>query len=288
MLMSERNDPNAVIFLLIVGAVSVCFAGAFILQLPGNVAIFMTYGVVTVMLVSITVGMALNALGYFGEQPVSPETTDTAVEQPQAEDRSVRYQKEPNKPLPPLINFDQELSRLYELYDNDPPEQLRSFRRDYERMKSVKANRDNVISDLRASLSPLSVVVDGDEEMQEVVDGIGNSLIQYIDGTASEFLSVEEATFYLNGEEKPIPEAQREEARIRTTVHNRGDRAKAEVAVRFLNEEGVKVKMTYLPVGEVAEGGAKKLDTRVYVPSVSTDAELYATAAGENEDVLDL
>lgn len=287
-LMADSNDPNVVIFLLIVGAVSVCFAAAFVLRLPGDVAIFMTYGVTTVMLVSITVGMALNALGYFGEQPVGPETTDTTVEEPQEQDSPVRFEKEPNKPLPPLINFDQELNRLYELYENDPPEQLRSFREDYERMKSVKANRDNVISDLRASINPLSVIVDGDEEMREIVDGIGDRLLQYINGTASEFLSVEQATFYLDGEEKSIPEVQREEARIRTTVHNRGDRAKAEVAVRFLNQDGVKVKTTYLPVGEIAEGGEKKLDTRVYVPSVSTDVELYATAADESEEVLDL
>lgn len=282
--MTDRNHPsdNFAGFVLVIGFVSIAFGAVFQLAFNYPVAILLNAVVIGVGMLSVVIGLALDAFGYFE----SEEKNDT-VDSDKIEDNTSESVSESNEPLPPVLNFDSELQEIYEFYDNDPPDQFVSFREEYDKMKSSSGKRGSIASDLRASANPLSVLAEG-TEIEDQVGTIEDRLFSYIEGSDSDFLHLSEWQFYVDGEEATVEEAQGDKARVKAKIRNEGDATNAQLYVRFKDSGGVKVRDANLPLGEVVEGNTKELDTHVYVPSLATQADAYALATPDDVEVLDM
>ena len=281
---AEETGPNLGAFLLTAGSVTVVFVAVFVFAFPEPINQYFAGVVLSVTVVTLIVGMVLDLLGYFGDEAKVPADGDDGPSEPE-QLQSVR--KRPNKPLPKQINFDDELRELRDHFDGEMPSQMNSFLTEYEKLKSASQNRKVIAGSLRAALNPISALVT-DEETEEMVDEMGDRLFAYIKADPVDNIVVTEHAFYEDGVVTPIAELQGEQARIKATVHNQGDSAKAEVAVRFKNASGVPVKTAYLPVGEVVTEAQKELNTSVYVPSLATDADVFVVRATQDTPVLDM
>ena len=279
----QESGPNLGAFLLTTGSVTVVFVAVFVFAFPQPINQYFAGIVLAVTVITLIVAMVLDLLGYFGDEAKVPATDDEPSEPEQLE--SVR--KRPNKPLPKQINFDEELRELREHFDGEVPDQMNSFLTEYEKLKSASQNRKVIAGSLRAALNPISALVT-DEETEEMVDEMGDRLFAYIKADPVDNIVVTEHAFYEDGAVTPVADLQGEQARIKATVHNQGDSAKAEVAVRFKNASGVPVKTAYLPVGEVVTEARKELNTSVYVPSLATEADVFVVRATQDTPVLDM
>lgn len=281
---TPESGPNLAAFLLTAGGVTAVFIAIFVFAFPEPINQYFAGIVLGVTVITLIVGMVLDLLGYFGDEAkVGVPDEDGSSEPAQLE--SVR--KRPNKPLPKQINFDDEIRQLRDHFDGDLPEQMDAFLTEYEKLKSSSQNRKVVAGSLRAALNPIAALVT-DEAAEEMVDEMGDRLFAYIKADPVDNMVVTEHAFYTDGVQTPIAELQTEQARIKATVHNKGDSAKAEVAVRFKNEAGVPVKTAYLPVGEVVTEARKELNTSVYVPSLATAADVFVVRATQDTPVLDM
>lgn len=279
---TEITD-NLGAFALVVGSVSIAFGSVFQLAIGGTVAFILNAIVVGVALVSIVIGLSLDAMGHFDDNNESEKSTETDENTERLDE--VEYSGN-NKPLPPVLNFDAKLQELASSYDT-VPDKFTKFQNQYERLKSSEANRDTIASDLRAMVNPL-VVTAPDEDAEQIAEDIGDQLFKFINESPSQLLEVEEWGLFEEGSECPVADAQGENVRIRAKVLNRGQSVNAELAVRFVSSDGVKIKNSYLPMGTVSEAETKSLDTQLYVPSLAVNAEVFAVAAGEKERVLDM
>lgn len=140
---------------------------------------------------------------------------------------------------------------------------------------------------MRSALNPLPVLVKT-EEMEDLIDEMGDRLFRYIKADATEHLTVTEAAFYRDGAEMPLSNLQGGEARLKATVHNAGEASTVEVEVEFRSKDDVKVKSTSLPLGRIPPDARKELNTQVYVPSIATDASVYAVASVQGDKVLEM
>ncbi|ERG90694.1 MAG: hypothetical protein J07HQW1_00721 [Haloquadratum walsbyi J07HQW1] len=281
-LMDDGAGPNFAAFLLTVGGVTVVFIAVFIFAFPGTIGRFFAAAVVTVTIITLMLGMVLDLLGYFGSRAsilVDSEEEQTANGVPDSVSRK------PNKPLPKQINFDSEIKTLQEHFDGELPSQMNSFLTEYEQLKKSTSNRKVTAGSLRAALNPVQTIVD-DTEMEELVDDMGDRLFRYIKSDPVDNIVVSEYAFYQDGNQKSVETLQAQKARIRATVHNQGEGAKAEVAVQFKNTDGVPVKTAYLPVGNLVPEGRKDLDTNVYIPSLATEADVFVIRATPDTEVL--
>lgn len=281
------EEENFAGFMLVVGSVTAVFVSVFTFLLSGVVAQVLIAAVVTIGFVSIILGFALNVLGYFDAEGATTESSDP--EPPEQRRSTWRPDTPINKPLPPLINFDSDLGRLQEHFDGELPAEMDSFIEEYKRLRTTNSrdNRRSIASSMRTALNPLPVLVKN-EEMEELIDEMGDRLFRYIKADATEHLTVTEAAFYRHGRERPLSELQGGEARLKATVHNAGETSTAEVEVEFRNVDGVKVKSTSLPLGRIPPDARKELNTQVYVPSIATDASIYAVASVQGDKVLDI
>ncbi|MEF8886667.1 MAG: hypothetical protein V5A30_02585 [Haloarculaceae archaeon] len=277
---SQLTD-NFAAFALFVGAVSIAFGAVFQLVFDGIIALILNGFVLGVGLISLVIGLSLDAIGGFDAQSTEVDEPDDSV--------AVRSRNDgDNLPLPPVLNFDAELERIEEHYNGSPQEEFVQFREEYERLKSSPSSRSTIASDLRAMANPLSVLAKG-EAIEPEVERISDGLFQYIEGSASDFLSVVEWSLYdEDGNECTVTERQSTKARFKARAENRGDKVKTEIFLRFRNTDEVVIKEAYLPVGLIREGETKELDTQVYVPSLAVTADVYALAAADNKRVLDL
>lgn len=270
-------------FLLTVTGVTAMFVAIFTFAFPAPINQYFAGIVLSVTVVTLIIGMVLDLLGYFSDDARVLTDDDEYAEPEQLE--AVRAK--PNVPLPKQINFDQEIERLREHFDGELPRQMDSFLTEYQELKSTSKNRKVVAGSLRAALNPISALVD-DEELEEMVDDMGDRLFAYIKADPVDNIVVTEYAFFQDGVQTQVADQQGEQVRIKATVHNQGDTAKAEVAVRFTNAADVPVKTAYLPVGEVVTEARKELNTSVYVPSLATDADVFVIRATQDTPVLDM
>ena len=279
------EEQNFAAFMLVVGSVTAVFVAVFTFLLSGVVAQLLVASVVTIGFISIIIGFALNVLGYFD----ADDTTESTESTPERRRPAWRPETPVNKPLPPLINFDSDLQRLQEHFGGELPAEMDSFVEEYKRLRTTNSrdNRRSIASSMRSALNPLPVLVKT-EEMEELIDEMGDRLFRYIKADATEHLTVTEAAFYRDGAEMPLSELQGGEARLKATVHNAGEASTVEVEVEFRNKDGVKVKSTSLPLGRIPPDARKELNTQVYVPSIATDASVYAVASVQGDKVLEM
>ncbi len=281
---ASQEFENLGAFLLTTIGVTAMFTAIFVFTFPPPIDQYFSAIVISVSVVTLIIGMVLDLLGYFEDDPsVLTETTERRSEPQQLE--SVRAK--PNKPLPKKINFDDEIRRLRDHFDGELPRQMDSFLTEYQELKSSSKNRKVIAGSLRAALNPISALVDS-EEMEEMVDEMGDRLFAYIKADPVDNMVVTEYAFFKNGVQIQPVDQQGEQVRIKATVHNEGDTAKAEVAARFKNEAGVPVKTAYLPVGEVVTEARKELNTNVYVPSLATSVDVFVVRATQDTPVLDM
>lgn len=279
---SDEFD-NLGAFLLTVAGVTAMFVAIFTFAFPAPINQYFAGIVLFVTVITLVIGMVLDLLGYFSDEAkVLTESADRT--EPKQLD-AVRAK--PNVPLPKKINFDDEIAQLRDHFDGDLPRQMDSFLTEYQELKSATQNRKVVAGSLRAALNPISALVNS-EEMEEMVDDMGDRLFAYIKADPVDNIVVTEHAFFQDGVQTQVADQQGEQVRIKATVHNEGETAKAEVAVRFTNSSGVPVKTAYLPVGELVTEARKELNTSVYVPSLATGADVFVIRATQDTPVLDL
>lgn len=280
------RTPGLGAFLVLVLVVTSSFVIVFQQTLPEAVATTLSWVVIGVSAVSAMMGFVLEALSYFdrdgGAEPTAPaDPTPTTSSRPWVPDGDV-------KPLPPLINFDDELEQLYDYFDGEFPSQAETFLEGYKRMKTAdRGQRGTIASDVRAGLNPIIVLVD-DPEVESMLSQMGEDLFAYVKTDGAELVSVDRYALYDDGKKAPVDELQGRQARIRASVSNDGESMKTDVLLRFTDGDGIEVKRTKLPVGEVPTAATKELNTQVYVPSVASSVTVSPVPAAASREVLDM
>lgn len=203
------------------------------------------------------------------------------VEEPEAE-------TPPNQPIPIVLNFQEELNTVSEYFGDDEPPALEEFKKGYRRLrKSGRANRDNIVSDLKTTMNPILTQLESDDdatEALEAAEAIDENLFTYVDREPSELLTIESADLFVDGQAVPAVEAQGSTARIKARVRNQGDKTNSKVRLQFLGKDGVRLTDSYLSLGPVGEGQVKELNTSVYVPSLAHGYDIQAVEADEREE----
>jgi len=268
------EDPNLGSFFLVVGAVTCVFIAVFQFTLPEGVRLLLTGGVLLVTILSAIVASLLETLGYFDQESAADEgsertdgtTTEGAEGKPWTPTADTRY------PLPPIVNFDDELRTYQEMFDGDLPEEFDEFVAEYKRLKTTKGNRVNIASDLRADLNPIGVLFDEGSRGAEIHDDIGDRLLRYIKNDAVEYLSLTDVGFYDDGNEVDVASVDDGVIRAEASVENEGEATTVEVIVEFFDSDGTSLRRDTSPVGEISPGATETFDADVYVPSAAERA----------------
>ena len=268
------EDPNLGSFFLVVGAVTCVFIAVFQFTLPEGVRLLLTGGVLLVTILSAIVASLLETLGYFDQESAADEgsertdgtTTEGAEGKPWTPTADTRY------PLPPIVNFDDELRTYQEMFDGDLPGEFDEFVAEYKRLKTTKGNRVNIASDLRADLNPIGVLFDEGSRGAEIHDDIGDRLLRYIKNDAVEYLSLTDVGFYDDGNEVDVAWVDDGVIRAEASVENEGEATTVEVIVEFFDSDGTSLRRDTSPVGEISPGATETFDADVYVPSAAERA----------------
>ena len=268
------EDPNLGSFFLVVGAVTCVFIAVFQFTLPEGVRLLLTGGVLLVTILSAIVASLLETLGYFDQDSAADEgsertdgtTTEGAEGKPWTPTADTRY------PLPPIVNFDDELRTYQEMFDGDLPGEFDEFVAEYKRLKTTKGNRVNIASDLRADLNPIGVLFDEGSRGAEIHDDIGDRLLRYIKNDAVEYLSLTDVGFYDDGNEVDVASVDNGVIRAEASVENEGEATTVEVIVEFFDSDGTSLRRDTSPIGEISPGATETFDADVYVPSAAERA----------------
>jgi hypothetical protein len=224
---------------------------------------------------------AVRTAGAVQSQKTPAETAD----EPEAETA-------PNQPIPIVLNFQDELDTVSEYFGDDEPPALETFKQDYRRLrKAGRANRDNIVSDLKTTMNPILTQLESDEdatEALEAAEAIDEALFTYVDREPSELLVIESASLFVDGRQVPAAQAQGSTARIKAKVRNQGDKTNAKVRLQFLGQDGVGLTDSYLSLGPIGEGQTKELNTSVYVPSLAQGYDIQAVEASEQEEFYEM
>ena len=267
-------DPNLGSFLLTIGSVTCVFIALFQFTMPSPVSHLLTAGVIVITVVSAGFAALLDSLDYFNQ---SSESTQAA---PGPEQRSKPWvpEKRVSAPLPPMINFDAELSELQAHFDGELPDQFTPFLEDYRRLKTNPKNRMSIASDLRADLNPISVILDEDEPEYEPYQRISDGLFRYI-GDSADHLSVTEVTSRdASGQPQEIEALAGDVAVFDLSVHNEGEATDVEVIVEFYDgEESLSTWTGSLK--SVNPGATGTISTNIYVPESATGMRTDARPA---------
>jgi len=259
-------DPNLGSFLLTVGIVTCVFIALFQVTIPSPVSHLLTAGVIIITVVSAGFAALLDSLGYFDRSNESDERAN-----PEATQQKKRWV--PDEPvsasLPPMINFDEELTELETRFDGDLPDQFTPFIEDYRRLKTNPSNRMTVASDLRADLNPVSVVLDEDTREYELYQRMSDGLFRYI-GDSADHLTVTDVTSYdADGEPQEAEAMAGELAVFDLSVSNEGEATDLEVVVEFYSGDELLSTRT-VSMDVVSPGATENVSTNIYIPE-STD-----------------
>jgi hypothetical protein len=271
------EDPNLGSFLLTVGLVTCVFIALFQGALPSPVSHLLTAGVIIITVVSAGFAALLDSLGYFDgstEPDVSADVSDDT--------RKRWVPATPvSAPLPPMINFDKELSELEARFDGELPDEFTPFIEDYLRLKKNTANRKTIASDLRADLNPVGAVLEDDTREYELYERISDELFRYI-GDSAEHLTVTDVVARdTTDEARAIESMAGELATIEVTVGNEGEATDVDVVIEFYaGDEQVSTRTVSL--GTVNPAASATVSTNVYVPEETDRVLTDARPVGEN------
>lgn len=272
------EDPNLGSFLLTIGIVTCVFIALFQFALPSPVSHLLTAGVIIITVLSAGFAALLESLGYF----------DPASEGDVPEDGDVKRRRKPwvpaaavTAPLPPMINFDKELSELAAHFDGELPDEFDPFVEDYLRLKKNTANRRTIASDLRADLNPVGAILEEGTREYELYDRIGDELFRYI-GDSAEHLSVRDVVVRdMDGEARDAESLAGALATVELTVENEGEPTEVDAVVEFYaGDEQVSTRTVSL--GTVNPGATRTVSTNVYVPEETDRVLTDARPVGES------
>jgi hypothetical protein len=272
------EDPNLGSFLLTIGLVTCVFIALFQGALPSPVSHLLTAGVIIITVVSAGFAALLDSLGYF-DGPTEPDV------QADADGEASRKPWVPatpvSAPLPPMINFDKELSELEDRFDGELPDEFTPFVEDYVRLKKNTANRKTIASDLRADLNPAGAVLEDDTREYELYERISDELFRYI-GDSAEHLTVTDVVARdTTDEAREIESMAGELATLEVTVGNEGEPTDVDVVIEFYaGDEQVSTRTASL--GTVNPAASATVSTNVYVPDETDRVLTDARPVGES------
>ena len=258
-------DPNLGSFLLTIGIVTCVFIALFQFTMPSPVSHLLTAGVIVITVVSAGFAALLDSLDYFGSSESTPQAGPDSgrSRKPWVPEEAV------SASLPPMINFDEELSELQAHFDGELPDQFTAFLEDYRRLKTNPTNRMSIASDLRADLNPISVILDEDTPEYELYEQMSDGLFRYI-GDSADHLSVTDVTCRdAAGEPQEVGAVAGDVAVFDISVRNEGEATAVEVAVEFYDGE-TSLSTWSGSLNDVNSGATETISTNIYVPE-STD-----------------
>ena len=258
-------DPNLGSFLLTIGIVTCVFIALFQFTMPSPVSHLLTAGVIVITVVSAGFAALLDSLDYFGSSESTPQAGPDSgrSRKPWVPEEAV------SASLPPMINFDDELSELQAHFDGELPDQFTAFLEDYRRLKTNPTNRMSIASDMRADLNPISVILDEDTPEYELYEQMSDGLFRYI-GDSADHLSVTDVTCRdAAGEPQEVGAVAGDVAVFDISVRNEGEATAVEVAVEFYDGE-TSLSTWSGSLNDVNSGATETISTNIYVPE-STD-----------------
>jgi hypothetical protein len=191
--------------------------------------------------------------------------------------------------LPPLLRFDQAIERIDDQLDDEEYPQFEAFKREYEHLKRSPANRQTLVSDLRADLSALAErLPDEDGKVERWLDSMENRMNTYLGSGRKPSTTLDLVSVTLtaaddeDGERRSVEALRESIATATATVLNQGDRSGAVVRVSFYNEDDILLRSDDLSMGYIDPGERKTLSTNVYVPSIADRYE--ATVLDPSDD----
>ena len=255
-------DPNLGSFLLTIGIVTCVFIALFQFTMPSPVSHLLTAGVIVITVVSAGFAALLDSLNYFSQSSDPPAQTDS---DPVQNSKPWVPEEQISASLPPMINFDEELSDLEAHFDGELPEQLTPFIEDYRRLKMNPENRMSIASDLRADLNPISVILDEDAPEYEPYERISDGLFRYI-GDSADHLTITDVTSRdAAGQPQEIGAIAGDVAVFDISVRNEGETTDVEVIVEFYDgDESLSTWTGSLKT--VNPGATETLSTNIYIP----------------------
>ncbi len=263
------EDPNLGSFLLTIGGVTCVFIALFQLgPVRPPVSHLLTAGVLIITVVSAGFAALLESLGYF--DGTTPEAVAEAART--TDSRRPWVPAEPvSASLPPMLNFDDELQALADYYDGDLPEQFDPFIAEYKRLKTNPGNRSTIASDLRADLNPIGTILDEDSPAYDHYESISEGLFRYI-GDAADHFSVTDPVFYDSSDDaNDVTDINDELGRAEVTIDNDGEAIDVDLVVEFYDGDTL-LSSRSCPVGTVASGATRTVDTDVFVPAAADSA----------------
>jgi hypothetical protein len=269
------DDPNLGSFLLTIGAVTCVFIALFQLgPVEPPVSHLLTAGVLIITVVSAGFAALLDSLGYFETTPEQPDETapPTDTELPWVPSAPV------SASLPPMLNFDAELQALHTHYDGDFPQQFDPFIAEYKRLKTNPGNRSSIASDLRADLNPIGTILDEESSAYDNYERISEGLFRYLGDAADHFTATDPVFYNSNGVEHDVVDINDELGRAEVTIDNDGEAIDIDLEIEFYDGDTL-LSSRSCPVGTVASGEEKMVDTDVFVPAAADRAMTVITPA---------
>jgi hypothetical protein len=260
--------------LLGIGLVTCVFVALFQLTIPDPVSQLLTAGVLFVTVLSAIFALVLDSLGHF-EATVDDLDAASTRDSTGMSARTAQPWVPANKPvtpLPPILNFDDELQAYSDMYDGDLPKQFDPFIQDYRRLKINTGNRRTIESDLRADLNPIGALFQVGTEGYELYERIGERLFRYTDADA-EHVSLSRVAFYdATGEAVEVGAVRNQLGRVELTVGNEGEAVDVDVVVQFYDTSATASSSRTCRVGTVRPGASRTADTDVFVPTETVRA----------------
>jgi hypothetical protein len=279
------QDANFGSFLLVVGIVTCVFIALFQFTLPEPISHLLTAGVLFVTVLSGIFASLLDSLGYFDQAANDAEEATTG-----RADGSARPWVPTNEevaPLPPMINFDDELQAYADMYDGDLPEQFDPFVRDYRRLKTNTGNRTTIASDLRTSLNPIGALFEQGTEGDDLYEEISARLFRYIDSDL-DHVTLDCIAFYDDeGNEVDVDEIRNRIGRVELTIGNEGEATDVDVVVQFYDAGGTSISSRTCQVGTLQPGARRTVDVDAFVPPETSRADATVRVSNPRPGMID-
>ena len=268
-------DPNLGSFLLTVGSVTCVFIALFQFTMPSPASHLLTAGVIVITVVSAGFAALLDSLDYFDQ---SSESTAPATSESKPKRKPWVPEEPVSAPLPPMINFDEELGELQEHFDGELPSQLTAFVEDYRRLKTNPTNRMTIASDLRADLNPIGAILDEGTREYDLYQQISDGLFRYIGDSADHLTVTEVESSTEAGQPQGIESLAGELGVFDFSVQNDGETTDVEIVARFYDGDDLLSTRT-ASLQAVRPGATKTTSTKIYVPESADRVRVDARPA---------